>query len=68
MFGKSLRITEIAVADEIASAAELVMKKSLRIPAAIVRGWQFEFKNVTASKLIRSKQNDFFRRSSNVKY
>jgi len=61
MFGKSLRITEIAVADEIASAAELVMKKSLRIPAAIVRGWQFEFKNVTASKLIRPKQNDFFR-------
>jgi len=61
MYGKSLRITEIAVADEIASAAELVMKKSLRIPAAIVRGWQFEFKNVTASELIRPKQNDFFR-------
>ncbi len=61
MYGKSLRITEIAVADEIASAAELVMKKSLRIPAAIVRGWQFEFKSVTASRLIRPKQNDFFR-------
>lgn len=68
MFGKSLRITEIAVADEIASAAELVMRKSLRVPAAIVRGWEFEFKKVTASKLIRPKQNDFFRRSLNVKY
>jgi F420-0:gamma-glutamyl ligase len=44
------------------------MKKSLGVPAAIVRGWEFEFKNVTASKLIRPKQNDFFRRSLNVKY
>lgn len=68
MFGKSLRITEIAVADEIASAAELVMKKSLRVPVAILRGWDFEFKNVSASKLTRPKQNDFFRRSLDVKY
>ena len=36
--GYELRTTTIAVADEIAGAAELVMGKTSRIPAAIVRG------------------------------
>lgn len=37
-FGRALRVTEIATADEIAAAAELVMQKTARCPAAIVRG------------------------------
>ena len=37
-FGKTLRVTEIAIADELASAAELVMGKTQFCPAAIVRG------------------------------
>ena len=37
-FGRQLRVTAIAIADEIAAAAELVMGKSRRCPAAIVRG------------------------------
>ncbi|GIU85328.1 MAG: F420-0--gamma-glutamyl ligase [Acidimicrobiales bacterium] len=37
-FGTTLRVTEVAVADEIAAAAELVMGKSDRVPAALVRG------------------------------
>jgi coenzyme F420-0:L-glutamate ligase/coenzyme F420-1:gamma-L-glutamate ligase len=36
--GYELRSTMIAVADEIAGAAELVMGKSTGVPAAIVRG------------------------------
>ena len=36
--GYELRSTEIAVADEIAGAAELVMGKTDRVPAAVVRG------------------------------
>ena len=36
--GYELRVTVIAVADEIAGAAELVMGKTSRVPAAIVRG------------------------------
>jgi coenzyme F420-0:L-glutamate ligase/coenzyme F420-1:gamma-L-glutamate ligase len=36
--GYELRTTQIAVADEIASAAELVLGKTDRVPAAIVRG------------------------------
>ena len=37
-FGRELRVTAIAVADEIASAAELAMEKTGKCPAAIVRG------------------------------
>ena len=36
--GQELRVTEVAVADEIAAAAELVMGKASGIPVAIVRG------------------------------
>ena len=36
--GRELQVTEVAVADEIASAAELVMGKSAAVPVAIVRG------------------------------
>ena len=36
--GRELRTTQIAVADELAGAAELVMGKARGIPAAIVRG------------------------------
>ncbi len=37
--GRVLQVTEVAVADEIASAAELVMGKSTSVPVAIVRGF-----------------------------
>ena len=36
--GRELMVTEVCVADEIASAAELVMGKARGVPAAIVRG------------------------------
>jgi len=38
-FGRMLRVTEIAVADELAAAAELVMGKIRRVPAAAIRGY-----------------------------
>lgn len=41
--GRVLKVTEIAIADEIASAAELVMGKTLQVPVAIVRGYDYEF-------------------------
>ena len=37
-FGRRLRVTAIAVADELAAAAELVMGKALMRPAAVIRG------------------------------
>lgn len=62
MYGRKLRVTEIAIADEIASAAELVMGKSERIPVAIVRGYGFEkASNATIRDLIRPKKSDLFR-------
>ncbi len=36
--GRELDVTEVAVADELAAAAELVMGKARRVPAAVVRG------------------------------
>lgn len=63
MYGKKLKVTEIAVADEIASAAELSMGKSDRIPIVIIRGYKYQKtdKKSSISKLIRPKQKDLFR-------
>ncbi|MEM2759818.1 MAG: coenzyme F420-0:L-glutamate ligase [Nitrososphaerales archaeon] len=61
MYGKTLKVTEIAVADEIASAAELAMGKLDRIPLAIVRGFKYEDKKGSARQLIRKSKNDLFR-------
>jgi coenzyme F420-0:L-glutamate ligase/coenzyme F420-1:gamma-L-glutamate ligase len=62
MFGKKLRVTEIAVADEIASAAELVMGKSNGIPVAIVRGYDYMPTNRgSIREMIRPKERDIFR-------
>jgi coenzyme F420-0:L-glutamate ligase / coenzyme F420-1:gamma-L-glutamate ligase len=62
MYGRKLRVTEIAVADEIASAAELVMGKAEGTPVAIVRGYIFEKVSKTSAKsLLRAKERDLFR-------
>ena len=62
MYGKKLRVSEIAVADEIASAAELVMGKAEGTPVAILRGYDFE-KTATSSvkSLLRARERDLFR-------
>jgi len=65
MFGKKLRVTEIAVADELASAAELVMGKSDGVPVAIVRGYRYDRADRATSKpLIRKKEQDLFRKQA----
>ncbi len=62
MYGKKLRVTEIAVADEIASAAELVMGKSEGTPVAVIRGYNFEKAAQSSVKpLLRTKEQDLFR-------
>jgi coenzyme F420-0:L-glutamate ligase / coenzyme F420-1:gamma-L-glutamate ligase len=62
MYGRKLRVTEIAVADEIASAAELVMGKAEGTPVAIVRGYNFERASRSSVKsLLRAKERDLFR-------
>jgi coenzyme F420-0:L-glutamate ligase/coenzyme F420-1:gamma-L-glutamate ligase len=55
-------VTEIATADEIASAAELVMGKSDRIPVAIVRGCMYDAEDKPSiSNLVRRREKDLFR-------
>jgi coenzyme F420-0:L-glutamate ligase / coenzyme F420-1:gamma-L-glutamate ligase len=62
MYGRKLRVTEIAVADEIASAAELVMGKAEGTPVAVVRGYNFERASRSSVKsLLRAKERDLFR-------
>ena len=61
MYGRKLRVSEIAIADEIASAAELVMGKSEGVPVAVVRGYMFESAKSSAKALQRSRKHDLFR-------
>lgn len=60
-FGKTLEVTEIATVDEVAAAADLVMGKSERIPAAIVRGVNWTPGNTGITPLIRLPHEDLFR-------
>jgi coenzyme F420-0:L-glutamate ligase/coenzyme F420-1:gamma-L-glutamate ligase len=58
--GYELHSTVIALADEIAAAAELVMGKTARIPAAVVRGLDIAGSG-TASELVMPPDHDLFR-------
>jgi len=61
MFGYVLNVTQMAIADELASAAELVMKKSDGVPVAIVRGFNYPRGSGSAKDLIRPREEDLFR-------
>lgn len=60
-FGQEMQATVIAVADELASAAELVMGKTERVPVVIIRGWRPEAPEGTGRDLIRPAELDLFR-------
>jgi coenzyme F420-0:L-glutamate ligase/coenzyme F420-1:gamma-L-glutamate ligase len=60
--GRTLKVTEMAVADEIAAAAELVMGKANGVPAAIVRGLDRSwFREGSVRELVRPPHEDLFR-------
>ena len=61
MFGYVLNVTQMAVADELASAAELVMRKSDGVPVAIIRGFEYMPGTGSAKELIRPEEEDLFR-------
>jgi coenzyme F420-0:L-glutamate ligase / coenzyme F420-1:gamma-L-glutamate ligase len=58
--GRELTTTQIAVADELAGAAELVMGKARGVPAAIVRGVDVRGDG-SASELLMPRERDLFR-------
>ena len=60
--GRVMQVTEVAVADELASAAELVMGKSSGIPVAVVRGVDAAWlRESSVRELVRPPQEDLFR-------
>ncbi|MDQ3890965.1 MAG: coenzyme F420-0:L-glutamate ligase [Actinomycetota bacterium] len=58
--GRPLEATTIAVADELAGAAELVMGKAERIPAARIRGFPVPSGDGSASDLVMPLERDLF--------
>ena len=59
--GRELDVTEIAVADELAAAADLVMGKAAGIPAALIRGYEGPRAEGRATDLVRPVDEDLFR-------
>ena len=59
--GKLLSVTRIAAADELAAATELVMGKSIAVPAAIVRGYDYEQGPGGIASMLRDRTTDLFR-------
>lgn len=60
--GRILHVTEVAIADEVAGAAELVMGKAAGIPAAIVRGLDASWlREGSYRELVRPPAEDLFR-------
>jgi coenzyme F420-0:L-glutamate ligase/coenzyme F420-1:gamma-L-glutamate ligase len=62
LFGRTLLSKVTCIADELASAAELVMGQADEaIPAAIIRGYKYDRSNLPARVIIRDKNEDLFR-------
>ena len=59
--GLELRVTQMAVADELAAAAELVQGKLDRVPVALVRGYTYPRGSATTRDLLRDPEKDLFR-------
>jgi coenzyme F420-0:L-glutamate ligase/coenzyme F420-1:gamma-L-glutamate ligase len=59
--GRELHHTVVAVADELAAAAGLLMEKSAAMPAIIIRGYKFKPAEVGSDSLKRPADTDLFR-------
>ena len=59
--GYELRVTQMAVADELAAAAELAHGKLDRVPVAVVRGYAYPAGCGSSKQLLRDPERDLFR-------
>jgi len=59
--GRPLKVTVIAIADELASAAELLMQKTAGVPVVIIRGFDYTARDASVRELIRLPETDLFR-------
>jgi len=62
-YGRELQVTEVAIVDEIASAAELVMGKATGVPVAVVRGIDRSWfgRGGVLDEVVRAPADDLFR-------
>ena len=56
-----MHVTTIAVADELAAAAELVQFKAIGVPVSVARGYPYAPAAIGYSSLIRDRDRDMFR-------
>ncbi len=61
MNGRLLEVTEVAIADELAAAAELALGKASGSPAALIRGVNYPRGEGRATDLVRPADSDMFR-------
>jgi coenzyme F420-0:L-glutamate ligase/coenzyme F420-1:gamma-L-glutamate ligase len=59
--GYELRVTSMAIADELAAAAELAHGKLDRVPVAVVRGYEYPRGDGSSRNLLRDAEKDLFR-------
>ena len=59
--GRTMHVTTIAVADELAATAELVTAKAINVPVAIIRGLPYASAVGSTSALLRERSRDMFR-------
>jgi len=59
--GYELRVSTLAIADELAAAAELVMNKLDNVPVAVIRGYDYPRGEGSLAQLIRAPERDLFR-------
>jgi len=60
-YGYVLKVTQPAVADEVAAAAELVMTKLSMVPVAVVRGVKYQREELGVKSMVRKRRLDLFR-------
>ena len=60
-FGRILRVTAIAIVDELAGTAELEMKKKSNTPVVIIRDYDYDVSDDSISTIIRPEKDDLFR-------
>ena len=59
--GREMHVTTIAVADELAAAAELVQFKAIGVPVSVIRGYPYVGKPGSHEELLRERSRDMFR-------
>ena len=60
-FNRVLRVTAIAIADELSAAAELVMEKTKKSPVVIIRNYPYDLMDKSIDDLIRPENEDLFK-------